>query len=217
MYQAINESSDSPIRRERVLRVDTIWEGQVYLAYGLSLIGLLLLQPEWVQSGITALFLAMVCFWDWRWHRIPNLITYSTIVGGIAYHTLTAGWGGAILSMEGLLLGGLLLFVPYLFKGVGAGDVKAMAALGAVWGAGPIFSIFLITALAGGLVSIGVLMAQGKMIETIKRYWLILKMFLWFRKFCYVEPCSIVNRVRLPYGVVISCGVMLWYMLGNII
>ena len=214
MSQAI---SGSPIRRERMMRVDNIWEGQVYLTYGLSLVGLLVLQPEWIQSGMTALFLALVCFWDWRWNRIPNLMTYSTIAAGVSYHTLTAGWGGAILSLEGLLLGGVLLFVPYLFKGMGAGDVKALAALGAIWGAGPVFSIFLITALVGGLVSIGMLLAQGKMVETMKRYWLILKMFLGSRKFYYVEPCSIVSRARLPYGVVISCGVMLWYMLGNIV
>jgi prepilin peptidase CpaA len=213
IYQAMSES---PIRRERVLRVDTIWEGQAYLAYGLSLIGLLVLQPEWIQSGMTALFLAWVCFWDWRWHRIPNLITYPTMAVGVAYHALTAGWDGLILGLEGLLLGGGILILAYLFKGIGAGDVKALAALGAVWGPRPIFNIFLISALSGGLVSIGLLVVRGQFIETMRRYWIMTKTFLLTRKFFYIEPSPMMKRVTLPYGVVISCGVAFWYLMGNI-
>ena len=214
VYQAIAES---PMRRERIRWVNTVWEGGLHLAYAAALLGLLFLWPDWLPTGVTALFLSLVCFWDGRWHRIPNLITYPTMAVGVAYHTLTAGWGGMVESFSGLLLGGGLLFLIYLFKGMGAGDVKAMAALGAVWGASPIFNIFLITALLGGVASAGMLAVHGQMIETIKRYWLMGKIILWTRKFYYVEPPPIADRLRFPYGVVISCGVVLWYLLGNIV
>src|SRR3989304_1422283 len=126
VYQAIAES---PMRRERIRWVNTVWEGGLHLAYAAALLGLLFLWPDWLPTGGTAPFLSLFSFWGGRWHRIPNLITYPTMAAGVAYHTLTAGWGGLVESFSGLLLGGGLLFLIYLFKGMGAGEVKAMAAL----------------------------------------------------------------------------------------
>ncbi|MBW2186737.1 MAG: prepilin peptidase [Deltaproteobacteria bacterium] len=45
-----------------------------------------------------------------------------------------AGFSGFTTSVAGLVTGLLLLIIPYLMGGMGAGDVKALAALGALLG-----------------------------------------------------------------------------------
>jgi prepilin peptidase CpaA len=203
-----------PTRKEPFLR-EIVWKTGGLLAYAVSAAWLYLLQPEWLPIGVTVLFLTLVCLWDWRWYRVPNLFTYPTMAIGVIYHALTTGWGGMVQSLEGLLLGGALLLVAYLFKAVGAGDVKALAALGAWWGPEPVFEIFLATGLLGGVVSFVILAAKGKMAATAKRYWLMVKVLLWTRKFHYLEPSSFEGKTPLPYGVIISFGVVLWFILGK--
>jgi prepilin peptidase CpaA len=173
-------------------------------------------RPEWLLTGTTLLFISLVSLWDWRWHRVPNLLTYPTMVVGVVYHTLTAGWDGALGSLEGLLIGGGLLFVPFLLGGMGAGDLKMLAALGAWWGPGSIVQIFIAAALVGGVAACAILTAQGQMSDTVKRYWLMAKSLLWLGRVHYLNPSPEVERLQLPYGVVIACGVILWYVAGTI-
>jgi prepilin peptidase CpaA len=136
---------------------------------------------------------------------------------GAIFHALTAGWAGLFHSLEGLFLGGVLLLVAYLFHAVGAGDVKALAALGAWWGPAAIFQIFIVATLLGGVVALVVLAAKGKAVDTVRRYWFMMKILLWTRKFYYLGPASSDGRIPLPYGVIISFGVVLWFVMGNII
>jgi len=200
-----------------MFRLNTVWEEGVFLAYTASMMMFLLIGGRWLPAAVTVLFLSLVGIWDLRWHRIPNIVTYPTMAVGVSYHTLTATWSGMALSLEGLFLGGGLLLLVYLFKGIGPGDVKALAALGAVWGARPVFNIFLATALLGGVAAVGILVYRGQMIETMKRYWLMGITLLWTQTFFYVEPSPMGSRPKLPYGVVISGGFVLWYLLGDMV
>src|SRR5215472_16329794 len=71
---------------------------------------------------------------DLRCHRIPNTITVQAALLGVAVSLLASGSMGAVQSVAGLVVG-LATFLPfYLLRGFGAGDVKAMAAVGAFLG-----------------------------------------------------------------------------------
>ena len=78
------------------------------------------------------------------------------------------GWSDGIL---GMLLGFACLILPYLWGGMGAGDVKALAALGA-W-LGPKLTVFLFCymGIAGGVIAVGYLVWQGSLWEKIKQGW----------------------------------------------
>ncbi len=182
------------------------------LAYLLALAALDLFRPEWLVVGGTLFFITLVSLWDWRWHRVPNLFTYPTMVVGVFYHALTAGWGKALFSIEGLLLGGALLLIPYMLKWVGAGDVKALAALGAIWGPGAIFQIFLAALLLGGCVGLGFRLMRGGLTATMRRYGLMARMWFWTKRFHYMEPAVAEGNALIPYGMVISGGVVAWYL-----
>lgn len=178
---------------------------------------LILLQSETFLIWVTALFLALVMVWDWRWRRIPNIVTYPTLAAAVLYRTIAAGVDGLFLSLGGIIVGGGLLFIGYLFRLMGAGDVKAMAVLGGIWGGQEVLNIMLYTFVAGGVVAIGILLLHGLLAETVKRYGSMAKVFLLSGAISYLPPSLDEGKQKLPYGVVIAIGALLWLTLGDIL
>ncbi len=179
-------------------------EKLVFKIYVASLVGFLLFQPAWLPMMGIFLFLLLMAVWDWNWHKIPNWMTYPTMGAGLAYHTLTAGWDGFVTALLGLLLG-LALYLPgYILKQMGAGDVKGLAALGAILGPVPVFHLFLTAAILGGVIVIGLSKTRGALLDVTAGGPLIgppaLSQFFF-------------NRRQVPYGVVLSLGGMLWMIL----
>ena len=86
-------------------------------------------------------------FLDIFTRRIPNLLTVSGAVLGLALHGWYAGVDGISTSLLGLLIGFLILLPGHLLKMTGAGDLKLMAAVGALVGSGLIIKVFVLFAL----------------------------------------------------------------------
>ena len=80
--------------------------------------------------------LALACISDVRTRRIPNALTFSAVATAVVFHLLTGGWSAAGWSFAGCLLGALLFFPMFALRGMGAGDVKLLAAVGAWLGPG---------------------------------------------------------------------------------
>jgi prepilin peptidase CpaA len=87
---------------------------------------------------------------DVRTRRIPNLVTFGAMAASLALHGLFSGLPGLANSAMGLAGCFLVMLVPHLFKVLGAGDVKLMAAVGAGLGANAVISAVIFTSLAGG-------------------------------------------------------------------
>jgi prepilin peptidase CpaA len=104
---------------------------------------------------------------DLRTRRIPNELTAAMTGVGIAM--AATGVGG--VSVAGSFLGfaiGLLLMMPgYGLGATGAGDVKLMAAVGAIVGPGLVVSAFLCTAIAGGLLAVAVAIHRRRLATTL--------------------------------------------------
>ena len=109
----------------------------------------------------------MGCVCDLRSRRIPNVLTFGAAAAAFAYHLTTGGVGALGQSALGWLVGVLVFIVPFALRGLGGGDVKLVAALGAWIGwndsfmAGGVIWLALYTAIAGGVMAIGVSMAYG--------------------------------------------------------
>jgi prepilin peptidase CpaA len=97
--------------------------------------------------------LILVMYWDGRWRRIPNFITLPLLVVGLFNGLLLNGITGVWQSLTGLLLGAGLMLPFFLLRAMGAGDVKLMAAVGAVLGLRLILTVFFLTSLCGGLLA----------------------------------------------------------------
>jgi prepilin peptidase CpaA len=106
---------------------------------------------------------------DIRTRRIPNVITLGTAVAGLGLATAGLSGISPASSTLGLLLGLLLMLPGHVFGATGAGDVKLMAAIGAVLGLERIVQAFLFTAIAGGVLAIVVAIANGRFGVTVRR------------------------------------------------
>src|SRR5262245_35870665 len=82
-------------------------------------------------AALVALITATAAVLDYRTKKIPNWLTVSAALLGLAYHTFTPGGMGAVAALAGLAIGFSLLILPWLLGGGGMGDVKLLAALGA--------------------------------------------------------------------------------------
>ncbi len=83
-------------------------------------------------AATLAVFTAIAAILDYRTKKIPNWLTVSAAVLGLAYSTFAPHGIGPLWALAGFAVGFSLLLLPWLLGGGGMGDVKLLAALG-VW------------------------------------------------------------------------------------
>ncbi len=146
---------------------------------------------------------------DIRLTRIPNWLTFPSMLFGICYHTYTSGFHGFVLCMAGLLLG-ISVFVPgYIVAGMGAGDVKLMGAVGAFLGPGGVLAAVLATAIVGGLYAVVLLRLNGVLKETVIRYRTMFTALIITRRFTYIPLEKGAENLFMAYGVAIAIGTLI--------
>ena len=103
---------------------------------------------------------------DLRTRRIPNWLTGALAAAGLG---MSFAGGGLTPAQAALgLLAGLLLMMPaHVIGATGAGDVKLMAAVGAMIGPGLTLRAFVFTAIAGGVLAVLVAARRGRLSETV--------------------------------------------------
>src|SRR5262245_29404223 len=114
--------------------------------------------PLWVGAFALA---GAACWFDMRTRCIPNRLTFPAAVVGLVAATLTHGGHGTVSSAAGLVVGLGLFFPLFVLRGMGAGDVKLMGALGAWLGTSSIFGVAFYTTLAGGVLAVALIVRHG--------------------------------------------------------
>jgi prepilin peptidase CpaA len=161
---------------------------------------------------VLVLMVAIAAVYDVRFRRIPNWLVLTGLVLGLGLNAFLFRWSGARESLLGLVVAFLIYFPLYLLRGMGAGDVKLMAAIGAVVGPANWFGIFIISALLGGIAAVFLLLSRGRLLNSL---WNI--GFLFQRLFSFQAPyareeldISSPKSVKLPHGVAIAVGSVLF-------
>jgi prepilin peptidase CpaA len=121
----------------------------------------------------------VACVTDIRARKIPNILTFGAAAGGLFYHLWIGGPAGLALGLAGWALG-IALFLPFfLLRGMGAGDVKLLAALGAWLGPLQVVWLALFASIAGGVLALVVAFAAGHLrtmfgnISTMLLFWYV--------------------------------------------
>jgi prepilin peptidase CpaA len=122
------------------------------------------------------------------------------------------------LALLGLGLS-LLVYLPlYAVRGMGAGDVKLMAAIGSITGPQNWLGIFLATAILGGLASVVLVLRRGRVQETMSNLATITGELMHarmpFEKDAGLDMHS-GRTLGLPHGAVIAAGVLVFLWLGS--
>jgi len=71
---------------------------------------------------------------DYKKQKIPNYLTFPTVITALIYHFFLNGMNGVGFSLGGMFAGIALLIIPYAMGGMGAGDVKLLGAIGSFVG-----------------------------------------------------------------------------------
>lgn len=163
---------------------------------------------------ISLLALAIVCVYtDLAHGKLYNAVTLPAVVFGLALaFWMDAGRPGHVFLKDALLavgLGGGLLLGLYLLGGLGAGDVKFMAAVGALAPLGKFGSYgwrfmvvtLMYTALVGAAIAVGILIWQGRVLEGLKKS---ARAMFTFR----VKNKERVPVLKVPYGIAIGIGTL---------
>jgi prepilin peptidase CpaA len=141
---------------------------------------------------------------DWRTRRIPNWLTFLSLVTGLVMNAWIGGLTGLGLALAGAALGVLVLLPFYAVGAIGAGDVKLMGAVGALFGPQLLLSVAIYTALAGGVMSLILLLVRGRLLMALNDV------------FVYHRPPSR-SGLTAPYGVAIASGVYLSLILPGFV
>ena len=105
---------------------------------------------------------------DLRTGRIPNLLTFGAAAGGLLFSTLHAGLPGLGAAGLGYLVGVATFFPLFAVGGMGAGDVKLLAAFGAWLGPVGVLWAALWASLIGGAFAIVVAVRNSYLSEAIR-------------------------------------------------
>ena len=164
-----------------------------------------LLLPLLLSLGMAA--------WDLKTRRIPNYLTFGGALGGLGFQLGYHGFPGFLDGLAGLGAGFALLLLPYLLGGMGAGDIKASAALGAWLGLGRTFSLFVYMGLGGGVIILAVLLWQRRLVAGIRQGWHSLLNYALCRHSGPKPPPAATRlRTTIPYGAAMALGmaVLCW-------
>ena len=152
---------------------------------------------------------------DVRTLKVYNLLTVPLMVSGVAYHAVVNGGDGVIQSLCGILFGVGILLVPFLMGGMGAGDVKLLAAVGAWLGMPLTLYVFIASGIASGVCAVLMIAFQKSFTEAALKL-----QVMWFRMNSFVKHLgsdewmeSVVpheNRRRrvIPYGAMVAFGIL---------
>jgi prepilin peptidase CpaA len=102
----------------------------------------------------TVIVLAIATFTDLRSCRIPNWLVLPFLVAGVAVSGWMHGWQGVEQSLLGIALGTVVLGVFCWMGGMGMGDLKLCAAVGAWIGPAQLLFALVITGMVGGIMAL---------------------------------------------------------------
>ena len=116
----------------------------------------------------------IACLTDLRNRRIPNVLTFGAAAAALIYGVATGGWSGLGTAALGWVIGAVAMIVPFALGGLGGGDVKLLAAIGAWLGPSGAFWVAMYTGIAGGVMAVGVALATGYLRKALENVSLLL-------------------------------------------
>lgn len=162
-------------------------------------------------AGVAAAF-------DIRTRRIPNWLTVAGAVAGLLVNAWLFSWAGLWQASVGIVLA-LLVYLPLVWlRGMGAGDAKLMAAIGAFTGPANWLAVFALSGLLGGVMGLALALWKRRLRNTLASAAELAGELARLRKPHERKPEWDVRQtsgLRLPYGLVIASGVAAFLLLSR--
>lgn len=169
-------------------------------------------------------FVCVLLIWaayiDGKQLRVPNWLTFPMIAAGFVFNGWVAGWLGLENAFVGMVVGLACLLPLYAVGGMGAGDVKLMAGIGAWLGASVTWAAFVATTIVGALMAVW-MVARRKSFAHHYAYFLMI-----FTEFLHIKNPRELSQIAaerkpsmllLPYGIPICIGSIGYFFYAGMI
>lgn len=157
--------------------------------------------------GCAAAFLFFAVASDLRFRRVPNLLTLPALLVALGVSPWFGATSGPLEAATGAALGFGLLVGPYALGGVGAGDVKALMALGAWLGPEATLGAAAWAAIAAGGLGVVLLALQRELGGFARRWGRILVATLTLRRIAYERPAAgSLAAGGIPFAAALALG-----------
>jgi prepilin peptidase CpaA len=166
--------------------------------------------PIWLVS-VVMIIAAII---DGMILKVPNWLTFPFILCGWAHGMIQAGWPGLGASLAGTAVGLMLLLVVRAVGGMGGGDVKLLAGLGAWVGVSSVWWAFVVTTFVGALMALVMIAASG---QWKKHYYMTRQILHEWKTIRNPEKLFEIAKERkpsmhlLPYGIPMAIGSILYF------
>jgi len=152
--------------------------------------------------------------------KVPNWVTFPFIASGWIYSVAAFGWEGVYWSLAGTAVGLLLLLPLYAIGGMGAGDVKLLAGVGAwVYGTHTLYA-FACTALVGALLAVAMVLMRKAWKKHSDQFWMILNEITVIRnpeQLAEIAAKRKPSMLLLPYGIPIAIGTIVYFLWAGLL
>lgn len=167
--------------------------------------------PVWLLSVV---LVAAAVIDGWKL-KVPNWLTFPLVIGGWVYSAVCFGWVGLGWSLVGTGVGLALLLPAYAIGGMGAGDVKLLAGVGAwVWGT-VTFYAFCFSAIVGGVIAVAMIVLRGGLRKHGAQFAAILSEIMVVRNATHLAENAAQRKgsmMLLPYGIPIAIGTIAYFI-----
>ena len=153
--------------------------------------------------------LLILCYYDCKYRRLPNGLTFGLAVFAVLCRLYFGGMAGLLDGMLGGLVCGLFLFIPFLMRSAGGGDVKMMFATGLIVGWRFAFVELLFVSIAG--LVLGLVMLCFGLVLSRRLVHYVRVIFDWRydrRKGAEELPPKSDEKGRVPFGIAIAVGTL---------
>jgi prepilin peptidase CpaA len=165
-----------------------------------------------LERGFVYLATASLCAiigagFDIKSRRIPNLLTGPALLGGLLLHLGLDSWRGLMTSFAAAMICGCIFLLFYLAGGMGAGDVKLVAAVASIAGLPSTPYLLILISLAGGVMAVALVLRRGQLKQTLFNVGALASHHAQAGLTPHPE-LNVQNHgaLRLPYGIAIAVG-----------
>ncbi|HEX21578.1 MAG TPA: hypothetical protein ENH19_02870 [Actinobacteria bacterium] len=162
------------------------------------------------EKVILVMVVVVAVYTDIKYRKIYNISTFAGTGAGLLLSVYAGGLHGLKVNLAGLVFGLALLMPIFYLGGVGGGDVKLLATVGAIGGYPFILWASSYMAVAGVFMAIASLLRQGRLKKSAGRIGRFIRSLLFFVS---VPAAGIYlpdneGNISLPYGAAIGLGAL---------
>ena len=167
----------------------------------------------WSFQVMLLLLILIAAAFDLVSRRIPNWLVATGILWGIVLNVILFSWPGLMAAVFGIGLAFLVYFPLFAVRGMGAGDVKLMMAVGAIVGPTNWLLLFVLTSALGGVFGVVLIVRRRCVRQTLRRVCLILTELVRFHR-PYARDGALqidsAEAVTMPHAVTIAIASVLF-------